>query len=135
MTRAGRRIASSRRTSRHPQQSPQGRCPVPLTAAHPQQMKIEPRRHGEHRAIAENSVSSVPPWLSSDQHGCELWLFQPRKASNMDFTFCLNCVHACPYDNVGLIARTPTSELWTDPYRSGIGRFSRRADLAAWSWS
>ena len=49
----------------------------------------------------------------------------------MDCTFCLDCVHACPYDNVGLIARTPTSELWTDPYRSGLGRFSRRADLAA----
>ncbi len=49
----------------------------------------------------------------------------------MDCTFCLDCVHACPYDNVGLLARTPTSELWTDPYRSGIGRFSRRADLAA----
>ena len=49
----------------------------------------------------------------------------------MDCTFCLDCVHACPYDNVGLIARTPTSELWTDPYRSGLGRFSRRTDLAA----
>ena len=31
----------------------------------------------------------------------------------------------------GLIARTPTAELWTDPFRSGIGRFSQRADLAA----
>ena len=78
-----------------------------------------------------DSVSSVSPWLSSDQRGCELWLFQPRKAGNMDCTFCLDCIHACPYDNVGLIARTPTSELWTDPYRSGVGRFSRRADLAA----
>ena len=76
-------------------------------------------------------MSSVPPWLSSGQRGCELWLFQPRKTGNMDCTFCLDCIHACPYDNVGLIARTPTSELWTDPYRSGIGRFSRRADLAA----
>ena len=72
-----------------------------------------------------------PDPLFSDQRGCELWLFQPRKAGNMDCTFCLDCIHACPYDNVGLIARTPTSELWTDPYRSGIGRFSRRADLAA----
>jgi len=80
---------------------------------------------------AENSVSSVPPWLASGQRGCELWLFQPRKAGNMDCTFCLDCVHACPHDNVGLIGRTPTSELWTDPYRSGLGRFSRRADLAA----
>ena len=49
----------------------------------------------------------------------------------MDCTFCLDCVHACPYNNVGLIARTPTSELWSDPYRSGLGHFSRRADLAA----
>ena len=63
--------------------------------------------------------------------GCEMWLFQPAKAGNMDCTFCLDCVHACPYDNVGLLGRAPTSELWTDPYRSGIGRFSRRTDLAA----
>ncbi len=63
--------------------------------------------------------------------GCELWLFQERKVGNMDCTFCLDCVHACPYDNVGLIARTPTAELWTDPFRSGIGRFSQRLDLAA----
>ena len=63
--------------------------------------------------------------------GCELALYQPRKAGNMDCTFCLDCVHACPYDNLGLIARTPTAELWTDPFRSGIGRFSKRTDLAA----
>lgn len=63
--------------------------------------------------------------------GCELNLFQPRKVGNMDCTFCLDCIHACPYDNVGIIARTPTKELWTDPWRSGIGRFSQRWDLAA----
>ncbi len=63
--------------------------------------------------------------------GCELWLFQPRKVGNMDCTFCLDCAHACPYDNVGLSGRLPASELWTDPWRSGIGRFSRRPDLAA----
>jgi ferredoxin len=62
--------------------------------------------------------------------GCELWLFQERKAGNMDCTFCLDCIHACPYDNVGLLARTPTAELWNDPFRSGIGRFSQRFDLA-----
>jgi ferredoxin len=65
------------------------------------------------------------------QRGCELWLFQEKKAGNMDCTFCLDCVHACPYDNIGLIARTPTAELWSDPLRSGVGRFSRRPDLAA----
>ena len=63
--------------------------------------------------------------------GCELWLFQPRKAGNMDCTFCLDCIHACPYDNVGVIGRIPTSELWSDPFRSGIGRFSQRHDLIA----
>jgi ferredoxin len=63
--------------------------------------------------------------------GCELELFQPRKHGNMDCTFCLDCVHACPHDNVGLIAGLPGRELWSDPLRSGIGRFSRRPDLAA----
>jgi cytochrome c oxidase assembly factor CtaG/polyferredoxin len=63
--------------------------------------------------------------------GCELHLHQPRKASNMDCTFCLDCVHACPHDNVGVTAVTPGRDLWTDSYRSGVGRFSRRPDLAA----
>jgi polyferredoxin len=62
--------------------------------------------------------------------GCELQLFLPRKASNMDCTACLDCVHSCPHDNVGLIAGFPTAELWNDRSRSGIGRFSRRPDIA-----
>jgi hypothetical protein len=49
----------------------------------------------------------------------------------MDCTFCLDCVHACPHDNVGLVARLPTQELWSDPRRSGLGRFSKRWDLTA----
>jgi cytochrome c oxidase assembly factor CtaG len=63
--------------------------------------------------------------------GCELNLYLPRKASNMDCTACLDCVHSCPHDNVGLIAGSPGAELWNDRQRSGIGRFSRRPDLAA----
>jgi hypothetical protein len=65
------------------------------------------------------------------RRGCELWLFQQEKFGNMDCTFCLDCTHACPYDNVGISSRLPGSELWVDPRRSGIGRFSRRPDLAA----
>jgi len=65
------------------------------------------------------------------QNGCELWLFQPRKVGNLDCTFCLDCVHACPHDNIGLLARVPGSELWTDRWRSGVGRLSERPDLAA----
>ncbi len=64
-------------------------------------------------------------------HGCELHLFLPRKAGNMDCTACLDCVHACPHDNVGLIAGFPTAELWNDRQRSGVGRFGRRRDIAA----
>ena len=67
------------------------------------------------------------------QRGCELELFQPRKVGNMDCTFCLDCVYACPHQNVALTTRLPASELWNDPHRSGIGRFSRRPDLAALS--
>jgi ferredoxin len=65
------------------------------------------------------------------QRGCELALFQPLKAGNMDCTFCLDCVHACPHDNVGVLSRLPAAELMTDPMRSGIGLFSRRKDIAA----
>src|SRR5262249_2466589 len=63
--------------------------------------------------------------------GCELHLFQPRKAGNLDCTFCLDCIHACPHDNVGIAAATPGAELWHDRQRSGIGRFGRRSDVAA----
>src|SRR5580658_4850318 len=65
------------------------------------------------------------------QRGCELALFQPLKVGNMDCTFCLDCVHACPHDNIGILSRLPASELMVDPRRSGIGRFSQREDLAA----
>ena len=63
--------------------------------------------------------------------GCELALFQPSKVGNMDCTFCLDCVHACPHDNVGIVSRLPGTELLSDPLRSGIGYFSRRKDLTA----
>jgi cytochrome c oxidase assembly factor CtaG len=63
--------------------------------------------------------------------GCELNLYQPRKSGNMDCTFCLDCIHACPHDNIGILVAPPGGELWHDPLRSGIGRFGRRTDLAA----
>ena len=65
------------------------------------------------------------------QRGCELALFQPRKVGNIDCTFCLDCVQACPHNNVGIISRLPAAELVSDPLRSGIGYFSKRKDLAA----
>jgi ferredoxin len=65
------------------------------------------------------------------QRGCELALFQPRKVGNLDCTFCLDCVQACPHDNVGILSRVPAEELTIDPLRSGVGRLSRRRDLSA----
>jgi hypothetical protein len=49
----------------------------------------------------------------------------------MDCTFCLDCIHACPHDNVGILAEPPGKTLWHDSFRSGIGRFGQRPDLAA----
>ena len=65
------------------------------------------------------------------QRGCELDLFLPRKVGNMDCTFCLDCVKACPHDNIGILALPPGSDLVNDPIRSSLGRFSRRLDIAA----
>src|SRR5271154_5644185 len=71
------------------------------------------------------------PELVVIQRGCELALFQPLKVGNMDCTFCLDCVHACPHDNIGILSRLPASELMVDPRRSGVGYFSRRKDIHA----
>lgn len=64
------------------------------------------------------------------QNGCELNLFQERKVGNMDCTFCLDCVKACPYDNIGMVTRKPFAEIWADKFRSSIGYFKNRPDFA-----
>lgn len=63
--------------------------------------------------------------------GCDLDLFQPAKLGNLDCTFCLDCVRACPHQNVALRARLPGSELIGDARRAGIGRLAERRDLVA----
>jgi ferredoxin len=65
------------------------------------------------------------------ERGCELALFLPSKVGNLDCTFCLDCVHACPHDNAAIGFRVPGDELADDRRRSAIGRLSRRPDLAA----
>src|SRR3984957_14151350 len=64
------------------------------------------------------------------QRGCELQLYMPQKAGNMDCTLCMDCVKACPHDNIGLFAVAPVHDLLRDPVRSSIGRFSARIDIA-----
>ena len=65
------------------------------------------------------------------RRGCELGLFLPAKVGNLDCTLCLDCVHACPHDNIALASRLPGAELSIPERRSGIGRLARRGDFAA----
>ena len=75
---------------------------------------------------------ATPAGLQLVQTGCELWLFQERKVGNMDCTFCLDCIQACPYDNVGIQLRAPTSEFKKlGQWHSGVGALTQRTDLAA----
>ena len=63
--------------------------------------------------------------------GCELDLYLPRKSGNLDCTFCLDCVRACPHDNIGVMAVSPGMDIVRDPQRTSVGRLSGRLDLAA----
>lgn len=68
---------------------------------------------------------------SDVQRGCELRLFVPRKSGNLDCTFCLDCIHACPHQNVGLISISPASQFIPNRSRSSFGRLVGRPDVAA----
>lgn len=43
--------------------------------------------------------------------GCGTELFAPQMRGNMDCTMCLDCVRACPHDNVSLFTRAAGAEL------------------------
>ena len=55
--------------------------------------------------------------------GCGTLLYAPQIQSNMDCTFCLDCVRACPHDNASLFTRTPAREL-------SQGTLPKRWDIA-----
>jgi hypothetical protein len=50
---------------------------------------------------------------------------------NLDCTFCLDCVKACPHDNIGLLAVAPGGALVHRRRGSSVGRLADRLDLAA----
>jgi hypothetical protein len=85
---------------------------------------------GTHDCIKGQPATLVSIESRAPQRGCELALFQPRKAGNMDCTFCLDCVYACPHENVGIQHRPATDLLTGDPLRSGLGRLSQRTDIS-----
>jgi polyferredoxin len=77
-------------------------------------------------------IKGRPPGVGGGRlRGCELGLFLPMKVGNLDCTLCLDCVRACPHDNIGLMTRMPGAELLDTRRRSGIGRLTQRPDLAA----
>ncbi len=65
------------------------------------------------------------------QRGCETQLFIPKKNGNLDCTFCMDCIAACPYGNVAVMNVTPASELLSDKHRAGIGTLSEKKDYLA----
>lgn len=56
--------------------------------------------------------------------GCGTDLFAPQIKSNLDCTLCLDCVRACPHDNIGLMIRKPGRELGL------TGAWSKRWDVS-----
>ncbi len=108
--------------------------PTQIAAADPEvcrRCEHKPCLHGretwEDPALARSERAFVP--ISEVVHangegvfpGCETRLFVPAMTSNMDCTACMNCVRACPYDNVALVARSPGRELARDPWRRRWG--------------
>jgi ferredoxin len=63
--------------------------------------------------------------------GCELDLYLPTKQGNLDCTWCMDCVRACPHDNVGIVTRPLQEDVVFAGWRGSIGRIAARPDIAA----
>ncbi len=63
--------------------------------------------------------------------GCELDLYLPTKRGNLDCTWCMDCVRACPHENVGVLTRTMTDDVVFGGWRGALGRLGGRVDIAA----
>jgi polyferredoxin len=76
--------------------------------------------------VAPNGVGRFP--------GCETGLFVPTITSTMDCTLCLNCVRACPYDNVAVRLRPPWFEVVRNGWRHRGGRSAWAMGVALAWW-
>ncbi len=65
------------------------------------------------------------PGVRDQRRGCELELFVPTKEGNLDCTFCLDCIRACPHDNVVLAPSFPAADLINQQYRGSVGSLNR----------
>lgn len=68
---------------------------------------------------------------NADAAGCEMGLRLPVKNGNMDCTFCLDCVRACPHQNIGLFVVAPGKGLIGELPRSSLTRLGARSDVVA----
>lgn len=62
--------------------------------------------------------------------GCELELFVPTKQGNLDCTFCLDCIRACPHDNAVIAPSFPGIDIVKEEFRGSVGSL-HRADYTA----
>lgn len=60
--------------------------------------------------------------------GCELHLFLPTKTGNLDCTFCMDCVKACPKDNITLARVLPGASLGKE-HRKWEGRWDHQLSV------
>jgi cytochrome c oxidase assembly factor CtaG/polyferredoxin len=65
------------------------------------------------------------------QRGCEMDLYLPRKAGNFDCTFCLDCVRACPHDNIAVMTVAPGAAVFRDAQPSAMRRRLLKPDITA----
>jgi cytochrome c oxidase assembly factor CtaG/polyferredoxin len=65
------------------------------------------------------------------RRGCELDLSVPQKQGNLDCTYCLDCVAACPHDNIGLLATRPLSGVTQAATAIARQRTAPRLDVGA----
>jgi ferredoxin len=87
-------------------ETPTSRTPLHGNRSNHVLLQLEP--------IGEFQPSALSPQLSARHTqtfpGCETDLFVPQIQSNQDCTLCLNCLRACPYDNVALTLHSPIFE-------------------------
>ena len=62
--------------------------------------------------------------------GCETRLYVPTITTNQDCTLCLNCLRACPHDNVALVVRNPLRQALTERPRPDLALL---LTLLAWA--
>ena len=103
---------------------PVGQWNMAMAIASP--LQIQPRDP----AVCMNCTSQACLRGGDRGPGCGTGLFVPRKSGSLECTWCLDCVTACPHDNVAIGTAVPMRETTIEGTRSAIGAWSHRTDFA-----